>query len=64
MQKILLLIALLALPLTAEESPTSDGPVSLLDEPIFRIPVLKKLPELDGRFSPEEWEDASALSAF
>ncbi len=64
MQKTLLLIALLALPLTAEESPTSDGPVSLLDEPIFRIPVLKKLPELDGRFSPEEWEDASALSAF
>lgn len=48
----------------ARESPTSDGPVSLLDEPVFRIPFLRKLPVIDGQFSPKEWEDASALSAF
>jgi len=61
---ILLLVTLSAVPAAAIESPTSYGPVSQLDTPIFRIPYMQKLPEIDGTFSEAEWEDASALTGF
>jgi len=48
----------------AAESPTSAGPVSKLDTPIFRIPKTANAPEIDGVMAEGEWEDASALSAF
>ena len=48
----------------AIESPTSDGPVATLDAPVFRIPFMRRLPEIDGTWSEGEWEDASALSGF
>ena len=53
-----------SLPLLALESPTSDGPVSQLDGPVFRIPLMRKRPAIDGKFSVEEWEDSSALTGF
>ena len=37
-----------SLPLLALESPTSDGPVSQLDGPVFRIPLMRKRPEIDA----------------
>ncbi len=49
---------------TAAETPTSAGPVSQLDTPIFRIPMTKQPPTIDGVMEEEEWVDASALSAF
>ncbi|MBI2194492.1 MAG: hypothetical protein HYU36_21145 [Planctomycetes bacterium] len=48
----------------AEESPTSAGPVSLLDTPIFRIPMMRAPPQIDGKMEGKEWEDSSAFSAF
>jgi len=48
----------------AVESPTSAGPVSRLDTPIFRIPKTTRPPQIDGVMAEGEWEDASALSAF
>ncbi len=38
--------------------------MALLDEPVFRIPRMRKLPKIDGAWSASEWEDASAVSAF
>jgi hypothetical protein len=51
-------------PLFAADSPTSSGPVSQLDAPIFRIPLMRKLPVIDGKFAVDEWEDSSALTGF
>ena len=48
----------------ALETPSSAGPVAMLDTPIFRIPMMKKPPTIDGKMEPKEWEDASALSCF
>ena len=48
----------------AAETPASFGEPATVDTPIFRIPMTKKPPTIDGAVSPEEWEDASALSAF
>ena len=42
-------------------SPTSAGPVSQLDAPVFRIPSMRKTPAIDGVFSVDEWEDASKV---
>ena len=50
--------------LPAAESPSSAGPVSLLEAPVFRVPLMRKQPSIDGEFSIEEWEDASALTGF
>jgi len=56
---------LMAHPAVAQvETPTSSGPVSLLDTPIFRIPFRKSPPKIDGVMEAKEWEDASALSGF
>jgi len=57
-------LALSMAPSEAAESPTSYGPVSQLLAPTFRVPLLKKLPDVDGQFSAAEWEDASALTGF
>ena len=46
------------------ETPTSAGPVAILDTPVFRIPFTGKPPTIDGKMEPKEWEDASALSCF
>jgi len=46
------------------ESPTSDGPVAALKAPSLRIPMMKKVPSIDGAWSEDEWEDASGLSGF
>jgi hypothetical protein len=46
------------------ETPTSAGPVAVLDTPVFRIPQMAKPPTIDGRMEAGEWEDASALSGF
>jgi len=59
-----ILVLLLISPSFAIESPTSDGPVSILDEPSIRLPFMKKPPSIDGTWSEEEWEDASGLSGF
>jgi len=48
----------------AVESPTSSGPASVLDTPIFRIPFTEKPPKIDGVMEEREWENASALSSF
>jgi len=48
----------------AQESPTSDGPISILDTPIFRIPRMRRTPTIDGVMAAGEWQDASALSSF
>ena len=48
----------------AIESPTSDGPIAILDEPSIRLPLMKKPPAIDGAWSEGEWEDASGLSGF
>jgi len=47
-----------------QETPTSSGPVSILDTPILRIPVMATPPKIDGVMDEKEWEDASALSSF
>ena len=52
------------LSVSAIESPTSDGPVSLIEAPVFRIPLMRKRPAIDGKFAADEWEDASALTGF
>ncbi|MDP6116094.1 MAG: DUF6067 family protein [Planctomycetota bacterium] len=52
------------IPLHAEQSPTSSGPVSQLEAPVLRIPLMRKLPMVDGKFSLEEWEDSTSLTGF
>ncbi|MBS3763271.1 MAG: hypothetical protein KGZ25_08225, partial [Planctomycetes bacterium] len=32
------------------ESPTSYGEVSQLEAPVFRIPMMEKAPDIDGKF--------------
>jgi hypothetical protein len=44
------------------ESPRSTGPVSLIDNPIFRIPMMADPPTIDGVFEAKEWADASGLT--
>ncbi|HUU21054.1 MAG TPA: hypothetical protein VM389_00835, partial [Phycisphaerae bacterium] len=51
-------------PARAVETPTSAGPVAILDTPIFRIPMMKTPPTIDGVMADKEWEDASAVSGF
>ena len=48
----------------AVDTPTSYGEVAKVDTPILRIPLTENPPEIDGVFTREEWEDASALSGF
>lgn len=50
--------------LYALDTPSSAGPVSQLDAPVFRLPLMRKTPAVDGQFSLEEWEDSSALTGF
>ncbi|MCZ7649469.1 MAG: DUF6067 family protein [Planctomycetota bacterium] len=63
-QRLGLLLLLAAAPLSALESPTSDGSVATLDTPVLRLPLMRALPAIDGTFTEKEWEDAAALSAF
>ncbi len=58
------LIALLPAMGGAEETPTSSGPVALLDTPVLRAPLMSRPPTIDGKMDEKEWEDASALSGF
>jgi len=48
----------------AAETPTSFGEAATIDTPIFRIPLTKRPPTIDGVMKEGEWEDAAALSAF
>lgn len=61
---LMLIAALLAGRVAGVESPASYGPVSQLDTPILRLPLMRKLPTIDGDFAASEWEDASALTGF
>ncbi len=49
-------------PAVGVETPTSSGPVAVLDTPIFRIPKTETPPTIDGVMTEAEWEDSSALS--
>ncbi len=49
-------------PAVAEDTPTAAGEISTLDTPVFRIPMTKTAPTIDGVMQEGEWEDASALS--
>ncbi len=58
------ILGLLASLAAAVETPTSSGPVSQVDTPIFRIPMRTVPPTIDGVMDEAEWQDASALSGF
>ena len=59
-----LLALLLSLTAPAAETPSSYGEPAKVDNPILRIPYMRKAPEIDGVLAPGEWEDAGALSCF
>ncbi|MFO7870213.1 MAG: hypothetical protein R6V03_02135 [Kiritimatiellia bacterium] len=46
------------------ETPASSGPASMVDEPVFRIPMTREAPHIDGVMESGEWADSSALSGF
>jgi hypothetical protein len=58
------LVVLSATPAPALETPTSSGPVAILDTPVLRVPQTRKAPTIDGVKEADEWEDASALTTF
>ena len=46
------------------QTPSSSGAVARLDTPVLRIPRTADGPKIDGQLGENEWQDASALSAF
>lgn len=50
--------------LAAQEHPTSYGKAATVDAALIRVPLTKNPPTIDGKMSPKEWEDASALTGF
>lgn len=50
--------------LAAQEHPTSYGKAATVDAALIRVPMTQNPPTIDGKMSPKEWEDASALTGF
>ena len=48
----------------AQEQPTSYGKAATVDAALLRVPMTQRPPTIDGRLSPNEWEDASSFSGF
>ena len=46
----------------AIDTPSSED--HIVDNPLFRIPLMKNAPTIDGGFDLKEWEDSSALTGF
>ena len=66
-QRLIAFAVLLATTATAAArtpTPSSTGPVSLVDTPVLRVPKTDQPPTIDGQMKEGEWRDASALSAF